>query len=74
MVIHRVVVFVFARGAGDLGPAFVHNPGQDDVTAQAYARTARRTGAEIGRVIVWGFAHGGRYRASVKQQTERMRD
>jgi len=51
MMIHRVVVFVFACRAGDFGAAFVEDAGEHGVAAETHAWTARRTLGEVRRVI-----------------------
>ena len=46
--VERAVVMILAVFAGDLGPAFVEHARQKNVTAEAEARTARRTLREVG--------------------------
>ena len=49
--VHRVVVFVFARRASDFGAAFVEDARKHDVAAETRARTARRTLGEVRSMI-----------------------
>lgn len=51
MIVARIVVLELSCGAGDLGAALIKDPWKDNVTAQPYARAARRTLREIRRVI-----------------------
>ena len=51
MVIDRVVIFVFARGPGEIGPAFFEDTGEGDIAAATDAWAAGRTVGEVGRGI-----------------------
>ncbi len=65
MPIHRVIVFVFARRAGECGATLVEDASEEDVAAEPHARAARRTLGEVGCWVhkgccdlFWSFAYG----------------
>src|ERR1700737_1120266 len=43
MMIHWIIVFVFAGCPGDLGAALIKDAGETDIATEAHARTTRRT-------------------------------
>src|SRR5207245_335081 len=49
--VHRVVVLIFTRNAGEFGAAFVQNAGEDDITSKTHPRTARRSLGQVGTGI-----------------------
>src|SRR4030081_156749 len=56
MMVHWIIVFVFAGCRGDLGAALVEDAGETDIAAETHARATRRTLPEIWGVIQ-GYIH-----------------
>lgn len=54
--VHRVVIFVLARRAGEFGAALVEDASQHDIAAKTHPGAAGRTLGEIGR-IAHGLVH-----------------
>ena len=67
VIITRVVVFEFAGGAGQFGPAFVEDAGEDDKAAEANPRAARRAFGQIGSVIQF-LIHAQNYQRAGEKQ------